>query len=284
MSARPSLLPVRFMLRLFAARRLALVVLVAAAASACQRSAPDFTASIAGQPGWTEDGLKRQAEALGQAYDRKPGEKALSLRYAQVLRQLGQHGQAVAVLQRASVANLNDAEVAAAYGKALAEVGRFREASEVLARAHMPDRPDWRILSAQGAAADQMGDHARAQEFYNNALQVSPGEPSVLANLGLSYALTKRLPEAEKVLRQAASHPRADDRVRANLALVLSLAGKGEGTAASPPPAAAGAPAAGTKAAKSSRPTATVNPALRPGQTNTWAEIAQAEVARQQKN
>jgi Flp pilus assembly protein TadD len=47
-----------------------------------------------------------------------------------------------------------------------------------------------------------------------------------LSNLGLSYALTKQLPLAEQVLRQAVENPRADSRVRDNLALVLSLQGK----------------------------------------------------------
>jgi Flp pilus assembly protein TadD len=53
-----------------------------------------------------------------------------------------------------------------------------------------------------------------------------PGEPSVLSNQGLSYALNRRLPEGEALLRQAALHPRADARVRHNLALVLGLQGK----------------------------------------------------------
>jgi Flp pilus assembly protein TadD len=57
-------------------------------------------------------------------------------------------------------------------------------------------------------------------------LKIAPGEPNVLSNLGLSYALTKQLPLAEQVLRQAAASPRADSRERDNLALVLSLQGK----------------------------------------------------------
>jgi Flp pilus assembly protein TadD len=44
--------------------------------------------------------------------------------------------------------------------------------------------------------------------------------------MGLSYALARRLPEAEQALRQAVAHPRADRRMRANLALVLSLQGR----------------------------------------------------------
>lgn len=120
----------------------------------------------------------------------------------------------------------NDLEVLGAYGKALADAGRFDEASEVLARSHTPERPNWSILSAQGSVADQMGDHAAAQELYGAALKIAPDEPSVLSNLGLSYALSKNLPEAEAVLQKAAANPRADVRVRQNLALVQALEGK----------------------------------------------------------
>jgi Flp pilus assembly protein TadD len=42
----------------------------------------------------------------------------------------------------------------------------------------------------------------------------------------LSYALDKKLPEAEQTLREAAAQPTADRRVRDNLALVLALEGK----------------------------------------------------------
>ena len=62
--------------------------------------------------------------------------------------------------------------------------------------------------------------------YYQAALQLQPGDPSILSNLGLSYALSNRLGEAEQVMRQAVSHPSASPRVRGNLALVLALQGK----------------------------------------------------------
>ena len=65
-----------------------------------------------------------------------------------------------------------------------------------------------------------------AQRYYETALRLAPGEPTILSNMGLSYALSKRLPEAEQMLRQASTHARADRRVRQNLALVLGLQGK----------------------------------------------------------
>ena len=59
-----------------------------------------------------------------------------------------------------------------------------------------------------------------------SALKLAPDEPTVLSNLGLSYALVKRLDDAERTLLDAAAKPKADARVRQNLALVLSLRGK----------------------------------------------------------
>ena len=113
-----------------------------------------------------------------------------------------------------------------AYGRALAEAGDYDQALEVLERAHSPDQPDWHILSAQGAVLDQMGRHADAQRYYLTALKIVPDEPSVLSNLGLSYALSKDLRDAETTLRRAARRPPVDPRVRQNLALVVGLQGR----------------------------------------------------------
>jgi Flp pilus assembly protein TadD len=73
---------------------------------------------------------------------------------------------------------------------------------------------------------DQMGRHEDAQRYYSSALKIAPDEPSVLSNLGLSYALSKDLPKAEATLRRAVAQPGADPRVRQNLALVVGLQGR----------------------------------------------------------
>ncbi len=116
--------------------------------------------------------------------------------------------------------------VLGAYGRALADVGDFKQALVVLNRAHAPDQADWRILSVQGAVLDQMGRHEEAQRYYGTALRIVPDEPSVLSNLGLSYALSKDLVRAEATLRRAAAQSRVDPRVRQNLALVVGLQGR----------------------------------------------------------
>lgn len=175
----------------------------------------------------TDDaGLRTSAEALASRYDANPGDKTASIEYARVLRALKRYDQAAAVMQTAAVKAPSDFEVLAAYGKALADTGQLAQAAKVLANSYTPDAPNWSTLSAQGYVADRLGDHQAAQRFYQAALKIAPHEPSVLNNLGLSYALDKQLREAEQTLRDAAAQPSADERVRANLALVLSLEGK----------------------------------------------------------
>ena len=112
------------------------------------------------------------------------------------------------------------------YGKALADSGQLTQAKEVLSHAYTPDNPRWDVISVQGTVADRLGDHAGAMQFYNDALKIAPGEPSVLANMGLSLALAKQLPAAEEALTQAVASPKADARMRGDLALVLALQGK----------------------------------------------------------
>jgi Flp pilus assembly protein TadD len=189
----------------------------------------DITASI-GMPSTvlptTDEGRRRYTEEWGKRFAANPGDKTSALAYASGLRALTEYAQAVAVLQQAAIKHPTDFEILGAYGKALADDGRLREAADVLSRAHTPENPNWSILSAQGVVADQMGDHATAQGYYQAALKIVPGEPSVLSNLGLSYALDKQLDRAEQTMQQAVASPRADARVRQNLALVLALEGK----------------------------------------------------------
>lgn len=206
---------------------LAAASLVALLLGGClKKGAEDVTGAIPGPQQASAEAWKRHSDLWAPRFEANPADANAAIQYARALRALDQKPQAVAVLQQAALRNPAHAELLADYGKALTDVGRYKEAAEVLSRAHSPEHPDWRVLSAQGAVADQTGDHALAQKYYESALKLVPDEPSVLSNLGLSYALAKRLPEAERVLRQASASPKADARMRQNLALVLSLQGK----------------------------------------------------------
>lgn len=188
----------------------------------------DRTASVpaaTAQPR-TEAEWRRDAEAYAARYRADPADANNAMAYAKALTATDQRAQAVSVLEQASLRNPKNQALLGAFGRALADAGRFDQALEVLGRAHSPDRPDWRILSAQGTVLDQLGRHKEAQAYYSTALKIAPDEPSVLSNLGLSYALAKDLKKAETTLRRAAGRSDADPRVRQNLALVVGLQGR----------------------------------------------------------
>ncbi len=201
---------------------------VALAAAGCVTTdTAGTTASITASPAPTSDAeWRREADAQGARYRTNPGDAEVAMAYARALTALGERAQAASVLQQASMRNPSNKAVLGAYGRALADVGSYAQALEVLSRAHSPDQPDWRILSAQGAVLDEMGRHEEAQRYYASALKIVPDEPTVLSNLGLSYALAKDLAKAEVTLRHAAERPGADPRVRQNLALVVGLQGR----------------------------------------------------------
>src|SRR5262245_11767612 len=201
---------------------------LAFALAGCQTLQPtESTGSVAVSAApRAEADWKRSADAWGERYRANPNDAEAAIKYAQALRGNGQRAQAVAVLEQAAIAHPKHMGVLGAYGRALADVGNYKQALDVLGRAHTPEQPDWRILSAQGAVLDQMGRHEDAQRYYGTALRIVPDEPSVLSNLGLSYALSKDLVRAESTLRKASAQSRVDPRVRQNLALVVGLQGR----------------------------------------------------------
>jgi Flp pilus assembly protein TadD len=206
----------------------AVTALLAAGLGGCQTMS-DVTGSLTSSSSKAEaapEDPQRAAEVYGERYRANPKDAQAALAYGQTLRTTGQRAQAVAVLEQATIAHPSNKELLAAYGRALADNGNSQAAFDVLSRAHTPANPDWRILSVQGTTLDKMGKHEEARRYYASALKIVPEEPSVLSNLGLSYMLTRELPQSEETLRRAYSNPRADGRVRQNLALVVGLQGR----------------------------------------------------------
>jgi len=192
----------------------------------CQLTSSDITGSL-GEKVETSRSAdpRRDLETYQERYRANPKDAEAALQYGKALRATGQKSQAVAVMEQATIANPSNKALLAGYGRALADNGNFQQAFDVLGQAHTPDKPDWRILSAQGAVLDQLGRFDEARQYYSSALKIAPDEPVVLSNLGLSYVLSKDLPKAEETLRRAYGHAGGDQRVRANLALVVGLRG-----------------------------------------------------------
>ena len=208
---------------------LAITMLVAAGAAGCGtlQQAGSTTGAAATPSAQAAPSDARQASQFwGERYRANPRDPVTAANYAQALRQIGQRAQAVAVLEQTSIHNPGNMTLAGAYGRALADVGKHEQALKVLNGAHTPDRPDWRILNVTGVVLDQLGRHDEAQRHYATALRIMPEESTILSNLGLSYVLSKNLPEAEATLKRAAAGRTTDPRVRGNLALVVGLQGR----------------------------------------------------------
>ena len=210
-------------------RPLALVLIVALGlgAGACARRPAATDPATTGSLGpRAEAGAQADTENWAKRYQETPNDRDTILGFAQALRRNGQTQQSVEVLRKAVVIHPKDAQIASAYGKALAASGDFDTALRVVRAANSLTMPDWRLLSAEGAILDQIGNPTEARRAYENALKIAPDEPTVLNNYGLSYLLTNETANAETMLRRAAASPRADSRVRPNLALALGLQGK----------------------------------------------------------
>ena len=206
----------------------ALAVLLTAGLGGCKTTTLETTGSVSApaQPPRTEAEWRRDIPKWEALYRAHPEDTVNAIQYSQALRATGQRAQAAAVLEQASIKNPTDKNLLGAYGRALSDIGNYNQALEVLSRAHTPELPDWRILSAQGAVLDQLGRYEEARRYYATALKIAPDEPSVLSNLGLSYALSKDLKSAEATLRQATAQPGVGPRARQNLALVVGLQGR----------------------------------------------------------
>ena len=180
---------------------------------------PDYSGMPQAQ---SQQGL---AELTGR-YKSNPRDKGNIIHYAAALRAVGQSQQAVAVLEQGMAYYPKDADISVAYAKALTADGRFEQSLQVINNTIRPDAPDWNALLVKGATLDQMGRNPEARQLYAQALVFAPGEASIEANLGLSYAMTNELGTAEQHLRKAVQMRNATSQIRQNLALIVGLQGR----------------------------------------------------------
>lgn len=215
--SRPLLPIVKSLRALFLAGAAAGVISGCALNSAPVR-APDFSGLSQAQ---AQDTLSK----LGAAYRADRKNKANIIYYAAALRAAGQPGQAVSVIEAGLALYPNDVDMKVNYAKALTSAGRYSQALTVITDAISPDAPDWHSLLVKGAILDQMGSNADARAVYQQALLIAPNAPEIEANIGLSYAMSNDLPDAEAHLRKAVSMRGATSKIWQNLALVLGLEG-----------------------------------------------------------
>lgn len=197
----------------------AVIALSGCAINRTSSSSPDYAGMSAGQSQAT------LGELTGR-YKANPRDKGNIIHYAAALRAAGQSGQAVSVLELGIQTYPGDVDISVGYAKALTADGRFEQSLAVLDNVIRLDAPDWNALLVKGATLDQMGRNGEARQLYIQALTIAPGEASIEANMGLSYAMTNELGTAEQHLRRAVQMRGASSQIRQNLALIVGLQGR----------------------------------------------------------
>ena len=158
-------------------------------------------------------------------YTRDPKRVDAAVGLMQTLRALGGLDEAREVAKKALPAAPDDAALLAEVGKVDLVTGQLQDAVELLQRAAKINSLDWKSRSALGLAYDRLGDYAHADEAYEDALKISPDNPAVLNNYGLSRAMARDIPGARDLLERAVKAGGADIRMRQNLALIYALSG-----------------------------------------------------------
>jgi Flp pilus assembly protein TadD len=238
------------------------LVLAACALSACA-TAPEKPATLATP---SEPTMGKAAE-FGA-----PSDLDGAVRQAQLQRLAGDFDGAARTLSQLMIVAPDDPRVVGEYGKTLVGRGRTDDALAFLKRAIELNPGDWTLYSAQGVAFDQRKNYKAAQHSYQVALQIRPGEPTVLSNSALSHMQTGDLSAAEMLLGQAARSGSEDARIAQNLAMLNDLKAARLKAAGQAPSALASAKAAPALKQTTATP-APAQPAMLP------APVARAQSA-----
>ncbi|MEZ5518073.1 MAG: tetratricopeptide repeat protein [Gammaproteobacteria bacterium] len=106
--------------------------------------------------------------------------------------------------------------------------GELEGAENALTVAVALDPSRWMAWNGLGVLADLQADFDTARQRFERSLQIVPGHPKVLANLGWSRLLADDLPEAERLLRSALSVAPESLTTQSNLAFCIALQGRYE--------------------------------------------------------
>ena len=118
-----------------------------------------------------------------------PSDLESSIRLTSAVRKMGNASQAVDIAQMARQIHPRDPYLLAEYAASLIASERGEEAIKPLQDGLRTTPAYGRLWSLMGAALDQQEKYAEARRHYERALQVTPNDPNVLANMGLSLSL-----------------------------------------------------------------------------------------------
>ncbi|MFP5297189.1 MAG: tetratricopeptide repeat protein [Alphaproteobacteria bacterium] len=170
------------------------------------------------------DALSRSVFWTEQA-DINPLDPVAGVKAAQALRELGRFDQAAEMAQRVLLVQPGNVEAMLEAGRGHIARGQAFYGIQALETARDARPDDWRVWSLLGTAYEQVRRADDARAAWAHALQLSPENPDVLANMAVAAMVRGDNAAAEPLLRRAAARPEASLKVRLNLAMALGLNG-----------------------------------------------------------
>jgi len=172
--------------------------------------------------------LFAQAAFWSREYELNPGDLESAIKLSAAVRKLGNPQRAIEIAQTTRALYPRDPYLTAEFAAALIASEQAYEAMQPIDEALRIAPGYARLWSLKGAALDQQENYDLARKHYAKAMQITPNDPNIMANVGLSYALSGDPRTAEGWLRRAVAVPGASQSVRQNLALILQLQGKND--------------------------------------------------------
>ncbi len=162
----------------------------------------------------------------GREVDLDPRDVEASVALSQSLRSLGRHRDAAETIQAALIVDPNNLNALLEISRAWIGMNQGFYAIEPARKAASLAPRDWRPVGLLAVAYEQAQRDDEALAAHRQAVALAPDEPGALSNYGMFLAARGDLPGAETVLRRATASPRANAKVRQNLALVVGLQGR----------------------------------------------------------
>jgi len=168
---------------------------------------------------------KAAASFYQRALERNPDNLTMRLALSRNLRHLGEADEAGKILSPEKDRYGENANFLLEFGKVELATGNAKSAVVILKKAteKMPD--SWQALTTLGIAYDMQEMYWRSADIYQAALTLSPNNPAILNNFGMSQAQAGQLDDAIATLKKALAESYGDTQIRQNLALLYGIKG-----------------------------------------------------------
>lgn len=229
----------------------ALGILILLATTACSREDAGVIANhreyLDSQPGPAVSGVSdtlaktaQDAENAGdfataaayykQLADQYPGKAEYRVKLGDALRRGNQPEQALALYDNVLAASPANAAAREGKGLALMQKGEFDNAEKILMQLRSEGKSSWRTSNALGVLATVRQSPAHGLGYLEEAKRLSPSNPTILNNEGLTLALGRDFTGAVDRLTQAsalsAGKPAARRQIDLNTAMVYAAGGR----------------------------------------------------------